>query len=144
MKNLIRICTFLTLVVAFSFVSANAQTVQRFQADIPFSFNVGEKTYDAGNYVMRLSKATIGNKMTLEDDKNNVLRTFFVLERGDAPTKNSYLRFVRTEDDSLYLSKIFTPEKSFAFAGGTPKAKAKSGAFAGDAQTVSINLKTTY
>lgn len=144
MKNLFRIFTFLTLVTAFSIVSANAQTIERFKAEIPFAFNVGAKTYDAGTYVMRLSRATVGNKITLEDGANNVLRTFFVMEKGDAPAKNSHLRFVRNEDDALYLSKIFTTEKSFAFAGGIPKAKAKGGVFAGDAQTVSINLKTTY
>ena len=142
MKNLIRICSFLTLVVAFSFVSANAQTVQRLEADIPFSFNIGAKTYDAGSYVMRLSRATVGSQITLEDDKNNVLKTFYVLEKGDAPAKNSFLRFVRSEDETMYLSRIFTPEKSFAFTGKIPKAK--GGVFAGDSQTVSINLKSTY
>lgn len=142
MKNFIRICSFLTLVVAFSFVSANAQTVQRYEAKIPFAFNIGAKTYDAGTYVMRLAEAAVGKMMTLEDGKNNVLRTFYVMERGDAPAKNSYLRFVRNADDSLYLSRIFTTEKSFAIPGG--KQKAKGGVFAGDSQTVSINLKSTY
>lgn len=144
MKKLIQICSLLTLVVAFSFVSANAQTVQRFEADIPFAFNIGAKSYDAGNYVMKLSNVPAGKVITLENDKNEVLKTFFALERGDAPAKNSFLRFVRSDDETLYLSKIFTPEKSFALAGGSPKSKAKGGVFAGDSQTVSINLKSTY
>lgn len=144
MKNLIRICSFLTLIVAFSFISANAQTVQRMEADIPFAFNIGAKNYDAGNYVLRMSNVPTGKVVTLENDKNEVLKTFFAMERGDTPAKNSFLRFVKSDDDNLYLSKIFTPEKSFALVNSGRKSKAKGGVFAGDSQTVSVNLKTIY
>lgn len=36
MKKLIQICSLLSLLIVFSVVSAKAQTIQRFKADIPF------------------------------------------------------------------------------------------------------------
>lgn len=143
MKNLIRICSFLTLIVTFSFISANAQTVQRMEADIPFAFNVGAKSYDAGNYVLKLSERSMGKVVTLEDNDSKILNTFFVMDGFDS-TSNNFLRFVRSSDDSLYLSKIFTSNKSFRIPNVMPKSKNKGGVFAGDTQTVSVNIRTIY
>ena len=48
MKKLIQICAVLSLVFAFSIVSARAQqTVKQYEAKIPFAFNVGQKSYRA-------------------------------------------------------------------------------------------------
>lgn len=140
MKNLIRICTFLTLIAVFSVVSAKAQSVQRLEAEIPFSFSVGANTYEAGTYVIKLSRATVGNLVTLEDDKNNLLKMVFAAERGDSASKRHFLKFVRSEDNSMALSKIVTSGRNLTLS-GVPKTKAKAGAFAGESQTVSINLK---
>jgi hypothetical protein len=122
MKKLIRICTFLTLVATFSVISANAQTTESIRAEIPFAFNIGTKTYDAGTYVMKISRATVGNRITLEGD-NKILGIFFTVDKGDTPIKSSSLKFVRSSDDSFYLSKIHTSNRNLTIAGGTPKAK---------------------
>jgi hypothetical protein len=40
MKKLIQVFSFLSLVVVFSIVSANAQTVKQYAAEIPFDFSI--------------------------------------------------------------------------------------------------------
>lgn len=139
MKKFIQICSLLTLVVVFSVVSAKAQSVQRYEAEIPFDFNIGGKSHEAGTYTMRLSNSYGVKVMTLVDKENRILQNFYVLDRGDAAAKNSFLRFVRN-DEGLFLSKVFTPTKSFVVPGAEGKSKSvKSGASVGE--TVSINLK---
>lgn len=140
MKKFIQIFSLLSLVVVFSAFSANAQTVQRFEADIPFTFQIGDKSYEAGTYILRMSNIATGKVVTIEDSESRRLNKFFVLERGDSPRKNSILRFVRNSDDSLVLAKIITPEKGFAVGGVNLKSKNKN-AFKASSETVSINLK---
>ena len=45
MKKLVQIFALLSLLVVFLIISANARTVQRYEANIPFDFSVNEKTY---------------------------------------------------------------------------------------------------
>lgn len=142
MKRFIQICSLLTLVVVFSAVSANAQTVQRYEAEIPFDFNIGSKSYEAGTYTMKLSNAFGVKVMTLINDQNRILQNFYVLDRGDS-AKTSFLRFNRS-DDGLSLAKVFTPEKSFSVVGADSKSKASKkagGASITNSETVSVRLK---
>lgn len=140
MKKFIQIFFLLSLAVVFSASSANAQTVQRFEADIPFTFEVGNKSYEAGTYVLRMSNTAASRIVTIEDREKRRINNFFVLERGDVPRKNSILRFVRNANDTLVLAKIITPEKGFAVGGVNLKSKNKHGSKSSP-DTVSINLK---
>ena len=141
MKKFIQICSLLTLVVVFSVVSTKAQTIRRYEANIPFAFNIAGKSYEAGTYTMKLSNAYGVKVMTLVNDQNRVLQNFYVLDRGDGAAKNSFLRFIRN-DGELSLAKVFTTEKSFTVAGASQKSKAfKNGATVSDTQSVSVNLK---
>ena len=66
MKKLIQICTLLSLLVVFSIISANAQTVQRYEANIPFDFSVNGKTYEAGKYQLEISNVPTGKMLSIE------------------------------------------------------------------------------
>lgn len=80
--------------------------------------------------------------MTIENDKNLRLQTFYVLDRGDIAKKSSVLQFVRNQEN-WSLAKLLTPEKGFTIAGASGKSKAAKnyGAADSETQTVSINLK---
>lgn len=113
MKKLIQICTILSLLVVFSVVSANAQSVERIDAKIPFDFNIGKTTYKAGNYIIRVSKIAGSNTiLSLEDENKNFLQNFVVLRNGNTSDKKSLLLFNRYED-KVFLSQISTPGIGF-------------------------------
>lgn len=141
MKKLIQICSLLGLLVAFSFVSASAQsTIERYEANIPFDFTVSGQTYEAGNYTLGLSKATGGSIVRIKDAKNRTVQSFFVMERGDVAKKNSNLTFVRDNENQWTLAKIMTTQKGFSVVGAKAAKSTIANVDAGsDIKTVSIN-----
>jgi hypothetical protein len=120
MKKLIRICAVLSLVFAFSIVSAHAQqTIKQYEAKIPFDFNVGQKSYQAGSYVIKISRlASNGILLSLEDDNNNRLQSVMVSET-DSLSKNAPKLMFDVQENQRYLSKIYTPEVGLSI--GVPK-----------------------
>lgn len=122
MKKLIQIGAFLSLVFVFSIVAAKAQTtVKQYEAKIPFDFNIGQKSYQAGNYVIKISRlASNGLSLSLEDDQRNSLQTILVSETGNLTKGAPQLVFNRQEDQR-YLTGILTKEVGVAI--GTPKAE---------------------
>ena len=111
MKKLIQICAVLSLVFAFSIVSAHAQqTVKQYEAKIPFDFNVGQKSYQAGNYVIKISRlASNGILLSLEDENNNRLQSVIVSET-DTVSKDAPKLMFDVQDNQRYLTKIYTQE----------------------------------
>lgn len=111
MKKLIRICAVLSLVFAFSVVSAHAQqAVRQYQAKIPFDFNIGQKSYQAGNYVIKISRlASNGIILSLEDDNNKKLQTVLVSETDTFAKGEPQLLF-DVQENQRYLTKIYTSE----------------------------------
>lgn len=111
MKKLIQICALLSLVFAFSIVSAHAQqTVKQYEAKIPFDFNVGQKSYQAGNYVIKISRlASNGIIVSLEDENNNRLQSVVVSETDKVSQKTPQLQF-EVQDNQRYLTAIYSQD----------------------------------
>ncbi|HEX8367211.1 MAG TPA: hypothetical protein VF604_01470 [Pyrinomonadaceae bacterium] len=122
MKKLIQICAVLSLVFAFSIVSAHAQQpVKQYEAKIPFDFNVGQKSYQAGSYVIKISRlASNGIVLSLEDDNKNKLQTVLVSETGDLTGDEPQLLF-DVRENQRYLSKIIAQDIGVSI--GKPKAE---------------------
>jgi hypothetical protein len=120
MKKLIQICAVLSLVFAFSIVSAHAQqTVNQYEAKIPFDFNIGQKSYQAGNYVIKISRlSSNGIVLSLEDEDNNKLQSVIVSETDNRSQDAPKLLF-DVRDNQRYLSKIYTQEVGVSL--GKPK-----------------------
>jgi hypothetical protein len=86
-KELLKGFTMLTLVVglalATAVASANAQSINRVVADIPFEFSVGYKTMPAGEYAVR-TLTTASNALMIQsaDGKTSALRLSDETERA--------------------------------------------------------------
>jgi hypothetical protein len=114
MRKLIQICTIMSLLIVFSVVAANAQTHDRIDAKIPFDFNIGSKTYKAGNYVLRVSKAASGSTIvSLEDENKRHLQDFLVLRSGNSVKGEPVMLFNRYENQ-MFLSRIQTNNSGFS------------------------------
>lgn len=110
MKKLVQICAMLSLVIVLSAVSAKAQTVRQYAAQIPFDFNIGQKSYQAGDYVIKISKFSLNTvSLALEDKNRNILQTMFVRQNGDVSKDVEKLIFTRN-GNQRYLSAMFTKE----------------------------------
>jgi hypothetical protein len=127
MKKLIQICAVLSLVFAFSIVSAHAQqTVKQYEAKIPFDFNVGQKSYQAGNYVIKISRlSSNGLVLSLEDENNHKLQSVMVSETGNLSKTEPKLMF-DVQGNQRYLTQIYTQDGGVSIA--VPKSEKHSSA----------------
>jgi hypothetical protein len=142
MKKLIQICSVLTLVFAFSIISANAQT-QRYEANVPFDFNIGGKSYTAGKYLLKIGRVPTGKILFIEDNNKKYLQTALVSEGGNVSKNNSILRFTRYADQWV-LTNLMTAETGFNLPlSKSQKQIAKNQSFdsKAEAEIISIDLK---
>jgi hypothetical protein len=113
MKKIIQICSLLSLIVAFSIVSANAQAAKKITADIPFDFNIGAKHYTAGQYNLTVSESrSTGAIVRLTDAEGDILGTVLVLTGGEAVPGESKLVFNNYEGQR-FLAEITTADGSY-------------------------------
>jgi hypothetical protein len=113
MKKIIQLISFVFIAVVVSVVSVKAQAAQKFEANIPFSFSVAGKTYDAGNYKVKIAKP-FGSAgiMTIWNGDGKVLGMFNVTSSGESTANESKFIFDRSGDDRT-LTRIVTTETSF-------------------------------
>jgi len=114
MKKFIQIVTFLTVTFVLGGTAIQAQSSTKIDADIPFDFVVGDKTFSAGTYVIRLRRAPTGvETLELRDAKGKVLYDTFALPNGDIGKGRSELVFDRSEGLAA-LAKIRTEGKGYS------------------------------
>lgn len=117
MKKFIQAFSLLSIIVFGSVFSATAKTAQpRFgtEVEIPFAFNIGNRAYEAGSYVIKLGRIS-PNVATLLilDLKSDEMQTVLVNVNSERSGGDMRLVF-DTIDGQRYLTKIRTDEKTFA------------------------------
>ena len=115
MKKLIQICSILSLLVVFSVVSAHAQTANFYETNLPFDFNIGQKSYQAGSYVIKTLKVSSNySSLTIEDKDGNELQRVLVTESSADLEKQPELVF-NNYDNQRFLTRIVTPSLQISF-----------------------------
>lgn len=114
MKKLIQICSMLCLVFVFSAFSAKAQVATKYYAaDIPFDFSIGQKSYQSGRYIIKVTKYSLNNvSLTLEDKNKNILQTMFLRGKFNASKSLQKLIFSRNGERTT-LAQMVTQESAF-------------------------------
>jgi hypothetical protein len=111
MKKIIQFISFAFIAVVLSFVSVKAQSIQKFNADIPFSFTVAGKTYDAGNYKVKIVKQNGSGVLTLLDSRGKTLDIFAVSATNNSGSVSSF-EFANSGGDRT-LTRIVSTDASF-------------------------------
>ena len=130
MKKLLQVGAILTVVFAFTAVAANAQINYGARVEVPFSFNVGEKTFEPGTYSVRIRKLATNSTvaMTISKAGSNVSQTV-VLSSGCGERSDEVQLVFSDENGAKYLSGVTTADSAFALANakaaGTVTAKVK-------------------
>ena len=114
MKKIIQICSLFTLLVLFGAVAANAQSSFGSDVEIPFAFNVGDRSYEAGNYIVKLEALSMGGaKLSIHDTKNDEVQMILINGTGEDAGKDVNLVF-DVIDGKRFLTKVRTPERTYA------------------------------
>ena len=118
----------LSLLVALT-VAASAKTSYGFgtEVNIPFAFNVGDRSFEAGSYIIKFNRINAATStLTIQDVKSDDLHTVIVNVSDE--TGNGDMRLVfDTINGQKYLTKVRNNDKTFALI----KVREKKAAVAG-------------
>lgn len=114
MKKIIQIGSLLSLIVVFTAVSTFAQTGFGTDVNIPFAFTIGERSYEAGEYNLKLDKLAIGTAtLAIRDPKTDAVQRVLLNATGDSTAGDIKLVFDMV-DGQGYLTKVRTPDRSYS------------------------------
>jgi len=116
-------CSLFVLTVLIGAVSAQAQTMRTFrayEAHIPFDFTVGNNSYQAGDYTIRLRRIFVDNAaffFTIENAKGEEIRSSVAMRNGNTSKDDtSSIVFDRFGEDryTYVLKQIVSPEFGYS------------------------------
>ncbi|PYT00832.1 MAG: hypothetical protein DMF63_05875 [Acidobacteria bacterium] len=126
MKKFIQISALLSLLVLFNVAASVGQSNFGTDVNIPFAFNVGDQSYEAGDYILKFERFSAGSAtLTIQDVKNEKSQTVLMNAGGDMSRGEIKLVF-DTLEGQRYLTKVKTPSRTFAIIMNKPDKK-KSG-----------------
>jgi hypothetical protein len=124
MKKLIQIGSLLSLLVLFSAGATFAQGSFGTDVSIPFAFNVGDRSYDAGDYIIRLEKLGNGTAaLSIRNTKTDEVQRVLMNANGDTAADDVRLVF-DTIRGQRYLTKLKTTDRTYAIVGSKPNKEA--------------------
>ena len=122
MERVIRILAILFIVVGAGITAASAQINPAAKVKVPFSFNVGSKTLEAGNYDVRIVRSGLNAaSLRLQRQGSSDVETV-LLESLSGPTSDRFELVFGEENGSKYLAGIMTESSSYALVSGHDKA----------------------
>ena len=132
MKKFIQIFSLFGLLVVFGTISASAQAGLGTEVEIPFAFNIGDTSYDAGNYIIRIDRRITGaSTLVIRDTKTDEQKLVLLNANSEGGSGEIKLVF-DTVEGRRYLTKVRTPERSYAlYRGKIQKDAAKARGSAG-------------
>lgn len=105
-----RIFLMLGLFAILAVGSAQAQTRKEMTANIPFSFNVGEKSFPAGEYnVTRLNPASDKAAIAIKSEDGRLSRIVLTMPVLTSRTQARARLVFNHYGDQYYLAQVWTP-----------------------------------
>ena len=114
MKKFIQVCSLLSLLVIFGAASANAQSGFGVDVDIPFDFSVGDQSYEAGNYIVKVDRLTNGTAtLSIHDTKTDEVQRVLMNGNGEDAAGDIKLVFDNVGGRRV-LTRVRTPSRGYA------------------------------
>ena len=117
MKKFIQAFSLLSILVLGSVLSATANTAEPgfgTEVEIPFAFNVGDRAYEAGSYIVKLARISNGTAtLTIQDTKTDEMQIVLVNANSERSAGDLRLIF-DTIEGQKYLTKVHSSNKTFA------------------------------
>lgn len=114
MKRFIQICSLLSLLVLFTGFPSDASAGYGTEVEIPFAFQIGDRSHDAGQYIVKLERISASTStLTLQNVKTDEMQT--VLLNVSSAKAGSEMKLVfDTIEGKKYLTKVGTADKTYA------------------------------
>ena len=121
MKKFIQIGALLSFLVLFNVAASYGQSQFGTDVNIPFAFNVGDQSYEAGNFILRFERFSGGSAtLSIQDTKTDKVQTVLMNAGGDGASSEIKLVF-DTLEGQRYLTKVRTPARSYALVKNKPE-----------------------
>lgn len=118
MKKFIQIISLFGLLVFVGTISASAQAGYGTEVNIPFAFNIGDQSYEAGSYIIKIDRRITGaSTLSIRDTKTDEQQTVLLSSNGEAAAGEVKLVF-DTVEGRRYLTKIRTPDRGYGLFRG--------------------------
>jgi hypothetical protein len=115
MRKFLQSFALFTAFVAFTAVAANAQVSYGSEVNIPFAFQVNDRSYDAGTYIVKVNKKSFGGAiLTIRAADSDDAQTVLMTDIGGSRTEDVRLVFAINEGVRR-LSGVTTSSSAFAF-----------------------------
>jgi hypothetical protein len=114
-RKVVQFCSLVALLIGLT-VSAQGQIGARYRAYIPFDFNLGNKTFPAGDYIFELTNpASNQNALTIREVNSREAKIIQVIQKeAKAKSEISKLVFNRF-DEQYFLAEMITPTLAAEF-----------------------------
>jgi len=116
MKRMVRSCiSTLVITLALAAGSALAQSVGTYVADIPFDFDIGNETHEAGGYAFALhGRDYVAPLLRVRDQRESKVDSVFLLKNGRRSTSENTVLVFNRIGSKYFLDEIISPRFGFA------------------------------
>ena len=122
MERIIRVLAILSIVVGAGITAASAQINPAAKVTVPFSFNVGSQTLEAGNYDVRIIRSGLSAaSLRLQRHGSSNVETI-LLQSISGGSSDEFKLVFGAENGTKYLAGIATENSSYVLLGGPEKA----------------------
>lgn len=116
MKGIVQLVSFIGLLLVFTAAGANAQSAYGTEVKIPFSFNVGTRSYEAGEYIVKVNKqATGATILSIRDTAGDDVQQVLLRGSGDVQVEGLKLTFANV-GGRKFLEQVQTPTSGYKVA----------------------------
>ena len=124
MKNLIvKISSLSVLAIILMVVSAQAQSLRQYRAQIPFDFTIGKKHYKAGDYIINVRSVNqLSAVLSVKNEKTLDLREMFVTSNGSRSLVDKTILMFDRYGNQYILTQMVSSDYGLS----APRSKAKN------------------
>jgi hypothetical protein len=113
-KKMLQITSLLVLAILCAVVSAQAQTITVYTADIDFDFAIGNQNYQAGKYTVHLKRPDkLATILTVRDEKGRALQVTAVMKNGSTSESEDTTLVFNRFGNQYVLDRIAAPDFGF-------------------------------
>ena len=123
-RKVLQICSLLGLAVILAVVSAEAQTITQYKANIPFDFTIGKKIYNAGDYIINVKSLNqhAAAVLSVKNAKTRDLREMIVSTNGSRSLVDKTVLIFERYGDQYVMTQMVSPDYGLS----APKSNVKN------------------
>jgi len=115
MKRSIQTSVLAVLVLVSGCIAANAQTSYGVKVNVPFSFNVGTRSYEPGEYTIKVDQATLGaSKLGIQGSGMDRSQTVLLTGSAMGGSESDQKLVFGEENGQRYLAGITTITNAYS------------------------------